>query len=211
VASGIFIIASIGSAAEAPVAAIQREFDPKLAATSPPHVTIAGSSGVGPICAPIAAADLRDALEPITTTTAPMVLPFRLPHRFMQTTIIVLPLDPHGPIRDLHDRIATTGLPFERARFPFTPHVTLSFYRTLPPSELRRLLSLRVDEPAVIERLSVQFTHESQPSRTLLELPLLGEGPRADGALTRTAARSSAPRSPRAGRGGDTPARRRRG
>ena len=30
----------------------------------------------------------------------------------MQTDIIVLPIDPHGPLRILHDRIITSGLPF---------------------------------------------------------------------------------------------------
>jgi 2'-5' RNA ligase len=206
VASGVFIIASLGAAAETRVAAIQREFDPKLAASSPPHLTIAGSSGVGPICAPITLAELRAALEPITSTTSPMVLPFDPPHHFMQTTIIVLPLDPHGPLRELHDRIAASGLPFERARFTFTPHATLSFHRTHDEETLRRLLELRVSEPAVVDRISVQLTDDPQPSRTLLELPLLGSGaargeraPRES--ATRGGGRSSAPPSRRGGRG----------
>ena len=205
-ASGVFIIAPIGEAAEARVAAIQREFDPKLAASSPPHLTIAGSSGVGPISAPVTVEELRVALEPITSTTAPLVLPFLPPHHFMQTTIVVLPLDPHGPLRALHERIAASGLPFERPRFTFTPHTTLSFHRTLEPEALRRLLAIRVTEPAVIDRISVQLTVDPQPSRTLLELPLLGQPesptpPAAGRSATRGAARSSAPRSRRGGRG----------
>jgi 2'-5' RNA ligase len=172
--NGIFIIASIGEAATERIAAIQREFDPKLAATSPPHLTIAGSSGVGPIVPTTPIAELRAALEPIAATTPPLILPFGAPIRFMQTTIIVLPLDPHGPLRTLHERIATSGLRFERPRFAFTPHTTLSFYPTHPPSTLRRLLSIRVEEPAVIDRISVQHTMDPQPSRTLLELDLTG-------------------------------------
>lgn len=173
-ASGVFIIASIGKAAESRVAAIQRDFDPKLAATSPPHLTIAGSSGVGPICAPVTVRELRAALEPIASTTAPLVLPFGPPHHFMQTTIVVLPLDPHGPLRVLHDRIAASGLPFERPRFTFTPHTTLSFHRTHDPETLKRLLAIRVEELAVIDRISVQLTEDPQPSKTLLELRLSG-------------------------------------
>ena len=172
--NGIFIIASIGPEATARIAAIQREFDPKLAATSPPHVTIAGSSGVGPIVPTTTVEELRRALEPIAATTPPLVLPFGPPIRFMQTTIIVLPLDPHGPLRVLHDRIASSGLRFERARFTFTPHCTLSFYPTHPPETLRRLHAIRVKEPAVIDRISVQHTMDPQPSRTLLELDLTG-------------------------------------
>ena len=175
--NGIFIIASIGEVATDRIAAIQREFDPKLAATSPPHLTIAGSSGVGPMVPTTPVAEIRAALEPIAASTPPLVLPFGMPIRFMQTTIIVLPLDPHGPLRTLHERIATSGLRFERPRFAFTPHTTLSFYPTHPPSTLRRLLSLRVEEPAIIERISIQHTMDPQPSRTLFELDLTG-GPR---------------------------------
>ena len=172
--NGIFIIASIGKEATERIAAIQREFDPKLAASSPPHVTIAGSSGVGPIAPTTPLAELRAALEPIATSTPPLILPFGAPIRFMQTTIIVLPLDPHGPLRTLHERIATSGLRFERPRFAFTPHSTLSFYPTHPHATLRRLLSLRFDEPAVIDRISIQHTMDPQPSRTLFELDLTG-------------------------------------
>lgn len=118
--------------------------------------------------------EIRAALEPITASTPPLVLAVGAPIRFMQTTIIVLPLDPHGPLRTLHERIATSGLRFDRARFAFTPHCTLSFYPTHPPSVMRRLLSIRVTEPAVIERLSVQHTMDPQPSRTILELDLNG-------------------------------------
>jgi 2'-5' RNA ligase len=172
--NGIFVIAPIGTAATERIAAIQREFDPKLAATSPPHVTIAGSSGVGPMLPSHTVDEIRAALEPIAASTPPMVLPFGHPMRFMQTTIIVLPLDPHGPLRTLHERIATSGLRFERPRFAFTPHSTLSFYPTHPPNVLRRLLSIRVEEPAVIDRISIQHTMDPQPSRTLLELELTG-------------------------------------
>ena len=112
--NGIFIIASIGAAATERIAAIQREFDPKLAVSSPPHVTIAGSSGVGPMDPTTSLEEIRAALAPIVASTPPLILPFDPPIRFMQTTIIVLPLDPHGPLRTLHERIATSGLRFAR-------------------------------------------------------------------------------------------------
>ena len=180
--NGIFIIASIGREATERIAGIQREFDPKLASTAPPHVTIAGSSGVGPMIPTTTLGEIRAALEPIAATTPPLVLPFGPPIRFMQTTIIVLPLDPHGALRTLHERIATSGLRFERARFSFTPHCTLSFYPTHPPSVMRRVLSVRVAEPVVIERISIQHTMDPQPSRTLFELDLTGS---ANGATVR--------------------------
>ena len=157
------------------VRAIQEKYDPKLAKLNPPHLTLAGSSGVGSIPAETPLKELRAALEPIARTTAPMSLPLGLPLRFMQTNIVVLPMDPHGPLRTLYERIARSGLKFKAARFSFTPHVTMSFFPTLTPATERELLSLRVDAPAVIDRFQVYLTRDPQPSKRLLELPLIGE------------------------------------
>ena len=103
-----------------------------------------------------------------------MQLIFERPHRFMQTEIVSLPLDPHGPLRTLHERIARSGLRFMPARFQFTPHVTLSFYPTLTLKRERELLSLRVPEPCIVERMQVYLTRDPQPSVKLLELELVG-------------------------------------
>lgn len=94
--------------------------------------------------------------------------------RFMQSEIVVLPLDPHGPLRVLHDRIAKSGLPFQRARFTFSPHCTLSLYPTLTRETERALLSLRIREPAVLDSLTVYHTMDPQPAKKLLELSLTG-------------------------------------
>ncbi|MGQ0648384.1 MAG: 2'-5' RNA ligase family protein [Gemmatimonadaceae bacterium] len=169
---GIFVIAEVGGVVGAQIRDIQRRYDPKLANSLPPHITIAGSSGVGPIPAAIGVQELRDRLEPICKSTPPLTLSLQKPHRFMQTDIVVLPLDPHGPLRSLHERIAGSGLPFARPRFSFTPHITLSFYRTLEPRDARQLLALRIDEPVVVDALRCSLTNEPLPPRTLIELQL---------------------------------------
>ena len=156
------------------IRAIQQRFDPKLARLTPPHLTLVGSSGVGSIPTDTPTDRIRDALAPIAATTAPMSLPFGPPHRFMQTEIVSLPLDPHGPLRTLHERIARSGLPFRPARFMFTPHCTLSFYPTLTPERERALLALRVTAPAIVNRLQIYLTRDPQPSKKLFELELGG-------------------------------------
>lgn len=171
---GIFVLAELPGEAGARVRAIQQQYDPKLARLTPPHVTLVGSSGVGAIPTDTPVERIRAALEPIASATSPMALPFGAPHRFMQTDIVSLPLDPNGPLRALHERIATSGLPFKRARFQFSPHCTLSFYPTLTPARERELLALRVEAPAVIERLSVYLTRDPQPSKLLFEVKLTG-------------------------------------
>ena len=172
--TGIIITAEVQGPARERILEIQRRFDPKLAKAVPPHVTIAGSSGMGPISARTSAGKLRDALAPIARETAPITLRFLAPEKFMQKDIVVLPLDPNGPLRALHDRIKRSGLPFERERYTFTPHVTLNFFRELPPPELRDLLATRVTDPFTVDHIAAFKTVTIADTTELLRLPLEG-------------------------------------
>src|SRR5438874_2400012 len=84
---------------------IQQRYDPRMAAELPPHITLTGSSGMGPISPATTDDQLRAALEPIAASTAPFAVDLQPPTRFMQSTVVVLPIDPNGPIRALHERI----------------------------------------------------------------------------------------------------------
>jgi 2'-5' RNA ligase len=172
--NGIFILAELpGSIAER-LRVINERYDPKLARYKPPHITLTGSSGAGPIPPYVSVKELRAAVAPIAHTTAPLTLSFQKPQRFMQTNIIVLPIDPHGPIRVLHDRLVTSGLPFTRSRYTFSPHATLSLYPSRDPTSLRELLEVRIPESFVIDALQLYHTRDPQPSRKLLEFQLTG-------------------------------------
>jgi 2'-5' RNA ligase len=173
--SGIFIIAPIEGEVGARIAELQGEHDPKILRLGKPHVTIAGSSGVGPIAANTPIEELEERLRPITDSTPPITLRFSPPTKFMQTEIVVLPLDPHGPLRTLYERIKDSGLRTAPPRFFFTPHVTLSLYRELPKEVLNSLLRERFDEPVVVDRIEAHLTHDSGESRRLLTLPLAGK------------------------------------
>ncbi len=179
--TALFVFSRVEGPAADRIRELQQRYDPKLAAMHAPHLTLAGSSGIGPIDASTPLAAVRAALEPVARATPPLSVPFGRPKRFMQTEIVSLPLDPHGPIRELHDRIARSGLVFGRARFTFTPHVTLSFYPTLTRERERELLSLRVDEPALFTTLTISATDDPMPPQPLFELRLGSP----DGALTR--------------------------
>src|SRR4051812_43711064 len=151
---------------------VQLRFDPRMAAELPPHVTITGSSGMGPI--PPATTDeaIRDALEPVARDTAPIVVRLEPPMRFMQSTVVVMPIDPNGPIRALHEKIKSSGLSYEQPRFTFTPHLTLSFYPELSRDRLRELLRFRITEPLVLD--SIQAYRAVDLTRTIkvVDLPL---------------------------------------
>ncbi|HMA02485.1 MAG: 2'-5' RNA ligase family protein [Gemmatimonas sp.] len=173
--AGIFVVAELAEPVRGKILEVQRWADPRLAAGTPPHITMAGSSGVGPLPLGTSVELLRDRVEPITRETPPITMRFERPHRFMQTDIIVLPLDPHGPLRTLHERMAATGLPFERARFQFSPHATLSFYPRMSAEMLQRLLAVRIEDDVVISALQFYSTPHPQPSARVLELRLEGE------------------------------------
>ena len=172
--SGIFVIASIPGPEGDRIAAVQAQYDPRLVRLGRPHVTLAGSSGMGPIAPDTTMAELEAHLGPIGAATAPITLRFQRPIRFMQTEIVVLPLDPHGPLRALHERIKTSGLRSAAPRFFFTPHVTLNLYRELPAAESARLLAERFDTPVTIDRIEAHLTRDTGESRHLITLSLTG-------------------------------------
>jgi 2'-5' RNA ligase len=174
VKSGVFVTVEITGPAREKVLAVQSWADPRLANGTPPHVTIAGSSGAGPMPADTKAARIRELVEPIALDTAPITVQLERPHRFMQTDIIVLPIDPHGALRTLHERLRNCGLQFEQPRFPFSPHVTLSFYPRLTAAVERRLMAVRVDDPVVLTKIAFYLTLDPQPAKLILELPLGG-------------------------------------
>ena len=172
--SGIIILSELRGPLRDRILDIQRRFDPRLAKGVPPHVTITGSSGIGPIATDTPPAKLRAALEPIARETQPMTLSFQRPMRFMQTNVVVLPLDPNGPLRALHERIMNSGLTYEQPRFTFTPHVTLSFFRELSFADEREILRVHVDEPVTIDHISAHRTVDITNTTKLLELDLGG-------------------------------------
>ena len=172
--NGIFILAELPGPISDQIRAVNERYDPKLARSKPPHITLTGSSGAGPIPPTVSVEEIRAALEPIARSTAPLMLSFDPPQRFMQTDIIVLPIAPHGPIRALHDKLLSSGLSFTRSRYTFSPHATLSLYPSRDSQSRRELLDVRIAEPFVIDAIQIYYTRDPQPSRKLLELRLTG-------------------------------------
>jgi 2'-5' RNA ligase len=129
---------------------------------------------MGPIPASTSIESMRALLAPIARETPPLTIHFLPPIKFMQSNVVVLPIDPHGPIRALHDRIKTSGIPFEKPRFAFTPHCTLSFYPELSRDKVTQLLSLRFDEPVTVDRIAAFRSVSPMRTENVLELSLSG-------------------------------------
>ena len=173
-ADGIFIVADLFGVEAERIAGLQRELDPKFANLFRPHVTLAGSSGTGvlPLDTPLHA--LTAALTAVGDAVAPLDFVFGAPERFPATNIIVLPLPVHGPVRWLHDRIATCGLAFAAPKFAFTPHCTVHFYRTMTDDTLRRAQRFRVRAPIRVERIQAYVSREPQAAELVCEVALTG-------------------------------------
>jgi 2'-5' RNA ligase len=172
----VYVIAPLDGEAARRILAIQHEFDPRSAREWTPHVTLAGSSGMGPISPAVTRDELQRALAPVAEESPPLSLPFGAPVRFMQSDVVVLPLDPHGPLRELHERIKSSGLPYAQPRFAFTPHATLSFYPQLTRQRAAKLLAMRIEEPAVITRLEVHHMGRDRRGKLLASFDLRGRG-----------------------------------
>jgi 2'-5' RNA ligase len=171
---GIVLLAELSGPVADRILEIQKRFDPRMAAELPPHVTLSGSSGMGPIPASTSADTIRAFLEPIARETPPLTVYFQPPMKFMQSKVVVLPIDPHGPIRALHERVKTSGIPFDKPRFAFTPHCTLSFYPELSRDKVAELLSIRFESPVTIDRIAAFKAVTLTRAESILELPLAG-------------------------------------
>jgi 2'-5' RNA ligase len=171
---GIVVMSELHGEVAARLRDIQQLYDPRMAAELPPHVTITGSSGIGPFTAATAADELHAALAPVAAATPPFTVLFDPPMRFMQSTVVVMAIDPNGPIRALHERIKSSGLSYEQPRFTFTPHCTLSFYPELPPARLRELLRIRFNEPISIDSIQAYRAVDLTRTQKVLDLPLTG-------------------------------------
>jgi 2'-5' RNA ligase len=171
---GIIVMSELRGAIADRLLEIQRRYDPRMAAELPPHITVTGSSGMGPIAPDTTDEALAAALGVVAADTAPFTVRLEPPMRFMQTTVVVMPIDPNGPIRALHEQIKASGLSYESPRFTFTPHCTLSFYPELDRGRLRELLAIRIDEPIVVEAVQAWRAVDLTRTRKVLDLPLTG-------------------------------------
>lgn len=174
---GIIVMTELRGALADRIRAIQERVDPRMLRELPPHITIAGSSGMGPISPDTPDQAVADALERVAHETPPFDVRVQPPMQFMQSNVVVMQIDPNGPIRALHERIKLSGLSYEQPRFTFTPHLTLSFYPELSRDRLRELLRVRIDEPLPIDSIQAWRAVDLTRTRKIFEVPLSGIAP----------------------------------
>jgi 2'-5' RNA ligase len=171
---GIIVMSELHGPLAERIRALQQRYDPRMAAELPPHITITGSSGIGPFPPSTTNERLRDALAAVAADTPAFTVMLKPPERFMQSTVVVMTIEPNGPIRALHERIRASGLSYEQPRFTFTPHVTLSFYPELPRERLRELLRVRIEEPLTVDSIQAYRAETLTRTTKVVDLPLGG-------------------------------------
>ena len=171
---GIIVMSELHGELADRVRELQQRFDPRMATELPPHITITGSSGMGPIPPDTSDEDVQRVLEGVAAETKPFDVLLHPPRRFMQSEVVVMEIDPNGPIRALHERIKLSGLRYEQPRFTFTPHLTLSFYPELSRDRLRELIRFRVAEPITIDRIQAYRAIDLTRTTRISDLPLSG-------------------------------------
>lgn len=169
---GIIVMSELRGPLAERLLEVQRRFDPRMVAELPPHITIAGSSGMGPILPSTSDDEIRAALTPIAASTSPFSVLLEPPTQFMQSNVVVHLIDPNGPIRALHERIKLSGLRYDAPRFTYTPHVTLSFYPELSRERLRELRTFRIQEPLLIDSIQAYRAIDLTRTVKILDLPL---------------------------------------
>lgn len=133
---------------------IRRRHRDDFRAALPAEVTLAGSGGVGCFSAGQPARRVFEVLDQIAAETPPIQVALGAVERFPNTDIGFRFVD-DSALQELHERIAGSGLAFDPTPFAFGPHVTLRSRTPVSDEEAQSLLAERIEEPFVLEDLSV--------------------------------------------------------
>ena len=135
----IYVVLELPEPVATAVLAIRRRYDQRLAGF-PAEITVAGSSGVGPLRAEQAVEPVLECLQHIADTCLPIRLRFAGLRRFASGPVTWLaPADP-APLLALHQRLAGSGFAFAPHRFEFTPHCSVCS-TALDPAQQAQLLA----------------------------------------------------------------------
>ena len=149
-----YVVLELPDPVAAAVLAIRRRYDPRLAGF-PAEITVAGSSGVGPLVAGQALEPVLECMQGIVDACLPIRMRFAGLRRFASGPVTWLaPADP-APLVALHQRLAGSGLAFAPHRFEFTPHCSVCSNALDPPLQQQLLTEPIPVEAFALSRLAL--------------------------------------------------------
>lgn len=131
----------------------------------PAETTVSGSNGTGPIAMDEDPKRVLAVLDRIATESAPIKTAFGPAKRFPGSDVFYLSFVDETPFRELHARIARSGVRLSPVPFPFEPHCTLRNRAPISEEEAADLLSTRVPGEFTLDTLSL---YELPPRTTSL-------------------------------------------
>jgi hypothetical protein len=151
-----------------PVAAWVREmrglFEPGIAHL-PAEVTLAGSSGVGPIAPGQSVASVQQMLAAALVGRLPFETRFIGIGNFPGTEIFFAVPEP-GSFNSIHAAIVTSGIAFGPSRFSYNAHCSLKGFTPLKPGQREAIEAIAVpSKPFTISTVSVYEMDGMQPMR----------------------------------------------
>src|SRR5215471_16663327 len=115
-----------------------------LTAKLPVEITLAGSSGVGPIPEGTDIELIRAEVERIAASTSAFRMEFAGVSHFPDTGVFFFPPKDRTPFDSLHYSFASSKIPFTSSAFPFRPHCTLRVGPKVEPSVTERIYSIPI-------------------------------------------------------------------
>jgi 2'-5' RNA ligase len=138
----------------------------------PAETTLIGSGGVGPIVPEEDSARVHRTLDQIAAETAPIRASLGPARRFDGSDAFYLSFENEEPLRQLHNRIASSGLRFSGVPFPFVPHVTLRSRSPVSDEDASALLATRLPGAFTLDTLSLYELPLREPPRDALAVLL---------------------------------------
>src|SRR6266516_4306444 len=119
-----YIVAEIPEPVRSQVQAIRDSLN-TLTAKLPVEITLAGSSGVGPIPAGTDLLLIQRHLDRALSDIAPFRARFSAIRSFPKTSIFFLEPFDRSTFDHLHQELRMSGIPFSGIQWPYNPHCTL--------------------------------------------------------------------------------------
>jgi 2'-5' RNA ligase len=135
-----YIVAEIPEPVRSQVQALRVSLN-TVAVKLPVEITLAGSSGVGPIPAGADWSLIERQLDRTLLDISPFRARFSAIRAFPNTSIFYLEPFDRSPFDQLHQALRVSGIPFSEIRWPYNPHCTIRGGAPLSADATRELVS----------------------------------------------------------------------
>ncbi len=163
-----FIVAEIPEPVRSQIQAIRDSLN-TLTAKLPVEITLAGSSGVGPIPAGTDLSLIQRHLDRTLSNIPPFRARFSAIRAFPNTAIFYLEPHDRSPFDQLHQKLRHSGIPFSAIQWPYNPHCTLRGGEPLSAAAAAELVS----HPFPREEFSINTVSVYQLDAASLDCKLL--------------------------------------